>query len=58
MKRARAPRNVSRNGLAPFLGTGTQKNIMPPPPPEPPKRGFTTLFKIDPKRYSIPKEVK
>jgi hypothetical protein len=35
-----------------------QKNIMPPPPPEPPNLGFTTLLKIEPKRYSIPNEVK
>lgn len=32
--------------------------MMIPPPPVSPKRGFTTLLKIEPNRYSMPKDVK
>ena len=35
-----------------------QNMIILSPPPLPPKRGFTTLLKIEPKRYSMPKDVK
>lgn len=35
---------------------GPQKKNMPPPPE--PNRGFTTLLKIEPKRYSMPNDVK